>query len=305
MDLGVSLHPRTDQSNAVDDVLEQADRAQRAGLTRIWLGQRLSHDAVTLAALIGRTHPGLHVGTSVVPINPRHPLTLASQAQTAQAASRGRFTLGLGLGSPQMEQESFGITATRQIGVLREYLTVLRGIIDHGTVAHHGEHYTAAPNQSPAVAGGTPLPILVAAMGPQALRVTAELADGTLPYLAGPRTLSDHIIPTLESVRGARPQRIVAGLPAVLTNDPDRVRAKAREAMHRYATIPSYQRVVSREGLDHPVDLALIGDEKTLADGLRRYADAGAGELFVAQTDLDGVETQQRTWEFLASVAGR
>lgn len=305
MDIGVSLHPRIDQTNAVDDVLEQADRAQRAGLTRVWLGQRLSHDAMALASLIGHSHPELQVGTSVVPINPRHPLTLASQAQTAQAASHGRFTLGLGLGSPKMEQESFGITADRQIGVLREYLTVLRGIVDHGTVDHHGEHYTAAPNQTPAVPGGTPLPILIAAMGPQALRVTAELADGSLPYLAGPRTIADHIIPILDSVTGARPQRIVAGLPAVLTNDPERVRAKARAAMELYATIPSYQRVVSREGLDHPVDLALIGDEKALTDGLRRYADAGAGEVFIAQTDLDGVETQQRTWEFLASVSGR
>lgn len=303
MDIGVSLHPRIDQANAVDDILEQADRAQRAGLTRVWLGQRLSHDALGLASLIGHSHPELRVGTSVVPINPRHPLTLASQAQTAQAASHGRFTLGLGLGSPKMERESFGITADRQIGVLREYLTVLRGIIDHGTVTHHGEHYTAAPNQSPAVAGGTPLPILVAAMGPQALRVTAELADGTLPYLAGPRTIADHIVPILDSVTGARPQRIVAGLPAVLTNDPDRVRARARAAMELYATNPSYQRVVSREGLDHPVDLALIGDEKTLTEGLRRYADAGAGEVFIAQTDLDGVEAQQRTWEFLASIS--
>ncbi len=45
--------------------------------------------------------------------------------------------------------------------------------------------------------GRYPLPVYVAAMGPKALRVAGELADGTLPYLAGPRTIAEFIEPTI------------------------------------------------------------------------------------------------------------
>jgi alkanesulfonate monooxygenase SsuD/methylene tetrahydromethanopterin reductase-like flavin-dependent oxidoreductase (luciferase family) len=59
--------------------------------------------------VIGSAVPGVSVGTSVVPINPRHPLILAASAQTAAAATHGRFGLGLGLGVPVLEQLAFGI----------------------------------------------------------------------------------------------------------------------------------------------------------------------------------------------------
>ena len=73
-------------------------RAYDLGVRQVWLSQQNDHDAIALAAVVGAAVPGLGVGTSVVPINPRHPLIVASLAQTAQAASHGNFSLGLGLG---------------------------------------------------------------------------------------------------------------------------------------------------------------------------------------------------------------
>ena len=126
----------------------------------------------------------------MVPINPRHPLLVASLAQTAQAASHGNFSLGLGLGAHEPERQAFGTAWPNTIRRLREHLTVLRSVFDEGTVDFHGDEFTASPGWPVAVPGGTPIPIYVAAMGPKALHVTGELADGTLPYLAGPRTIS-------------------------------------------------------------------------------------------------------------------
>ena len=78
------------------------------GVRQVWLGQQFDHDAIALAALVGAAVPGLGVGTAVVPINPRHPLIVASLAQTAQAASHGNFSLGLGLGAHEPERQAFG-----------------------------------------------------------------------------------------------------------------------------------------------------------------------------------------------------
>ena len=61
-------------------------------------------------------------------------------------------------------------------------------------------------------------------MGPKALRVTGELADGTLPYLAGPRTIAEFIEPTISNAAadaGRRKPRIIAVVPALVSDDVD------------------------------------------------------------------------------------
>src|ERR1700754_3770634 len=98
MPTGIVLHADPHATNRVDDLVSQATRAYHLGVRHVWLSQNNDHDAIALAAVVGAAVPGLGVGTSVVPINPRHPLIVASSAQTAQAASHGNFSLGLGLG---------------------------------------------------------------------------------------------------------------------------------------------------------------------------------------------------------------
>ena len=221
--------------NAVDDYVAQARRAHELGVARVWFAQQFDHDAISLAALVGAAVRGLGVGTSVVPFNPRHPLTLASQAQTAQAAAHGAFSLGLGLGAHDIERSSFGLSWPNTIMRLREYLTVLRSVFDTGTVDFHGGEFTAAPSWPVALAGGSPVPVYVAAMGPKALRVTGELADGTLPYLAGPRTIKEFVAPTIAraAADAGRPApRIIAFVPAHLTDDAEAARRLAEEQLH-------------------------------------------------------------------------
>src|SRR6201981_1475175 len=163
MPAGVVLHRSTTAVNAVDDVVDQARSVFAAGVRQVWLGQQFDHDAIALAALVGAAVPGLGVGTSVVPINPRHPLIVASLAQTAQAASHGNFSLGLGLGAHEPERVAFGMLWPNTIGRLREHLTVLRSIFDTGAVDFTGAEFSARPGWPVRVAGGTPVPVYVAA----------------------------------------------------------------------------------------------------------------------------------------------
>ena len=134
MPTGIVLVERSNAANVVDDFVDQARRAHEIGVGQVWLAQRFDHDALALAGLVGAAVPGLGVGTFVVPINPRHPLLVASQAQTAQAAAHGNFSLGLGLGAHDPERQAFGTAWPNTIGRLREHLTVLRSVFDDGTV---------------------------------------------------------------------------------------------------------------------------------------------------------------------------
>lgn len=298
MTIGVSL-PAGDTAttpNLVDELIAQTREAAEAGLKSVWFSQLpLSQDAITVAALAGREVPGIEVGTSVVPTYPRHPFLVASAAQTALAATGGRFTLGIGLGSKGFLGPVYGVDYPPPIRHLREYLTVLKQVFAGEAVDFEGETVTAkAPG--PSTVGGA-VPVVVAAMGPQALRVTGELADGTLPYLAGPRALSEQIVPALPDGK-----RIIAAVPAVVTGEPDEVRAKAVEQMAFYGQIPSYRKILDVEGVEHAADLALIGDEKTVLEGLRRYYDAGATDVVVTQAGIRSAEERRRTWEVVSSL---
>ncbi len=284
--------------NLVDDALEKACAAYHAGVRQLWLGQQFDYDAITLAALIGAAVPGVAVGTSVVPINPRHPLIVAAAAQTAQAATHGNFSLGLGLGVPFAEQLAFGLSASNTVQRLREYLTVLRAIRDDRTVDFHGSQITAVdPSLLPvALAGATPFPLYVAAMGPRALQVTGELADGTLPANAGPHTIEGFIAPMIAraAADAGRPRpRIIAMVSVAVTDDVDAARAAAADSLALYDSIPSYQKAFAREGVSSAVELAVIGTAETVTRRLKTVIDAGATDLALLPLQTNRADLQR------------
>jgi F420-dependent oxidoreductase-like protein len=308
MPTGVIVSPDRSSANAIDNVVSTARAAHEAGVRQVWLPQNFNYDAMALAALVGLAVPGLGVGTAVVPINPRHPLIIASGAQTAQAASHGNFSLGLGLGAPSIEQKAFGISAANTVQRLREHLLVQRSIQQNGTVDFHGEELTAVdPGVMPvslALAGGTPFPVYVAAMGPRALRVTGELADGTIPNLAGPRTIEQFIVPTIgqAAADAGRPSpRIIVMVQVAVTDDAGTVRAEAAGRLAFYETVPSYRKVLNREGVAKAADLAVIGDARAVTGQLRTYLDAGATDVLLVPLQAEP-DDLRRVWDLATAL---
>jgi F420-dependent oxidoreductase-like protein len=303
MTIGVALH----HQDPIDTVVDLAREAHEAGLRSAWFGQTFSYDSPMLAAIVGRDVPGLQVGTAAIPVFGRHPLIVAGQAQTAQAATAGRYHLGLALGTKHLTETGFGIPYERPVARLREFLTALRPLLETGSADFHGELLTATTPLPASVPGDQPpVPVLVAAMGPQALRVSGELADGILPLLAGPRALADHIVPAVTAAAEAagRPApRIVAFVPGVVTADVEAVRQAATEALSFYERFPSYQRVIELSGGTRAADVAVIGDEDTVAAEVRRYREAGATEVVFTATDLGGAADRRRTWKVLGELA--
>jgi F420-dependent oxidoreductase-like protein len=305
MSTGVLIAADRGAANLVDDALDKARAAHVAGVGQLWLGQQLDYDAIGLAAVIGTAIPDVAVGTSVVPINPRHPLIVAAAAQTAQAATHGKFSLGLGLGVPFLEESVFGLTTGNTVQRLREYLTVLRAIRDDRTVNFHGSQITAVdPSVLPvAMAGATPFPLYVAAMGPRALQVSGELADGTLPANAGPRTVEGFIAPTITQAAadaGRPPPRIIAMVSVAVTDDVEAARAAAATSLALYDSIPSYQKVFAREGVSSALELAVIGTAETVTRRLKSYIDAGATDLALMPLQTEPADLR-RVYEVAAA----
>ena len=305
MPTGIMLFGRPDAANIVDDVISQARRAHEVGVHQVWLAQQFDYEAITLSALLGAAVSGLGVGTSVVPINPRHPLIMASLAQTAQAAAHGNFSLGLGLGAHEPERQAFGTAWPNIIRRLREHLTLLRSVFVDGAVDFHGEEFTASPGWPVDLPGGRPVPVYVAAMGPKALEVTGELADGTLPYLAGPRTIAEFIEPTIAKAAAAadRPSpRIIAAVPVLVTDDVDAGRNLAVQQLSFYESIPSYRRVIAREGVASVAELAAVGPAESVVRQLKTYLDAGATDVVLSPLDRSQSADIEAVWAVASSL---
>lgn len=289
--------------NALDDLLDSARLAHEHGLD-FWVPQLSDVDALTALAVVGREIPGLRIGTAVVPTYPRHPMVMAMQALTVQAATGGRLSLGIGLSHQVVIEGAYGIDFSKPVRHMREYLSILMPLLHEGKATFEGEELTARTFSPMTPPGATPPPVLVAALGSQMLNLAGRLADGTALWMVGPRTIADHIVPTITRAAEAagRPApQIVVGLPVSVTNDPDGARQRATKAFGFYNNLPSYRAMLDKEGADGPSDVAVVGDEETVAAQLRGLAGLGATSLSLPV--FGSAEERDRTLRLLAELA--
>ncbi len=267
--------------NAIEELLTEARAAAEHGLD-FWTPQMSDIDALTALAVVGREVPGLRVGTAVVPTYPRHPMVMAMQALTVQAATGGNLSLGIGLSHQVVIEGAYGIDFSKPVRHMREYLEILVPLLHEGRASYEGEELTARTFAPMKPAGSTPPPVLVAALGTQMLRLAGRLADGTALWMVGPRTVAEHIVPTITKAaeEAGRPApQVLVGLPVSVTADPDAARQKAASAFGFYNNLPSYRAMLDREAAAGPADVAIVGDEEQVAAQLRHLGDVGATAL--------------------------
>src|SRR5438132_598284 len=142
----------------VDEYVAHIRRAADEGFSTMWAPQTFAFDALTALAVAGREVGRIELGTAVVPTYPRHPMVLAQQALTTQAATGGRLALGIGLSHQIVIEDMFGYSFDRPVRHLSEYLSVLMPLVHEGSVEFKGE--TIAANGSVRVPGATPFPVL-------------------------------------------------------------------------------------------------------------------------------------------------
>lgn len=270
----------TINDGTIDDVVAEARQAEADGFATYWAPQIFGHDALTVLAIVGREVPRIELGTSVVPTFPRHPMMLAQQCLTVNAASGGRLTLGIGLSHQVVIENMMGLSFDKPVRHMRDYLSILGPLSRGEPVGYDGEAFSthAAVN----VPGSTPFSTVVAALGPQMLKVAAELADGTLTWCTGPATLADHTIPTITAAAEAagRPApRVIAALPVCVTDDREGATARAAKVFQIYGSLPSYRAMLDREGAAGPEDIAITGSESEVVERIGALAEIGVTDF--------------------------
>jgi len=280
------------QSGTVDQVIAEAKQAERDGFSSYWMPQIFAHDALTLLALIGREVPRIELGTAVVPTYPRHPMMLAQQCLTVNAAVGGRLCLGIGLSHQIVIENMMGMSFDKPVRHMREYLTVLQSLNKSNNVSFSGEVYSTHAGVS--VTGSQPFGVVVAALGEQMLRVTAALADGTLTWCTGPSTLANHTIPVLDRASdalGKPKQRVIAALPVCVTTKVAEARERASQVFAIYGQLPSYRAMLDKEGAAGPADIAIVGTAAEVTDRITALADIGVTDFAAVEFGGDPDES--------------
>ena len=287
----------------VDDYVAAARLANEQGFESYWVSQIFSYEALALLAVIGREVPDIALGTAVVPTYPRHPMTLAAEALTAQAASGGRIQLGIGLSHQIVIEGMWGYSFDKPARHMKEYLAALMPMLRGEPVSYEGETLTSRGQL--VIPGSSAPPVLLAALAPRMLELAGGVADGTITWCTGPATLESHIVPAITQAaeRAGKPApRIVAGLPVCVTEDRDAALERIRDALAIYPSLPSYRAMLDKEGVEGPADIALVGSEDDVLKGLDRVANAGA-TVFAASEMGGSSEEKERTRRVLASAA--
>jgi F420-dependent oxidoreductase-like protein len=282
----------------IDATVRNLAQLRDEGFRRVWMSQLpYEPDLLTVLAVAFREVDTIEVGSGVVPIQNQHPMLLAQRALTLSLISGGRFLLGLGLTHQAVSEGMWGIPWDKPVRRLNEFLDGLLPLLAGEPANAQGETVTT---RGALVIPGAPRPdVYIAALGPQLLKIAGRRTQGTTTWMTGPKTLADHVGPTLRQAAAdaGRPEsevRVVAALPVSVTDDVDGARKQAAEQFAVYGVLPSYRAMLDREGYAGPEDAAIIGDEATVKDRLAELAAAGVDEYVGATFDASP-EARART----------
>jgi F420-dependent oxidoreductase-like protein len=312
----------------VESVLE----AERLGWDSVWTAEAYGSDAVTPLAYLAALTSRIKLGTAIMQIPARTPAMTAMTAMTLDALSGGRMLVGLGLSGPQVVEGWHGQPYGKPAARLREYVAILRKIWARDEpVEFHGEEYNL-PYTGPGATGlGKPLksilhgrnmPIYLATLGPNNIRLTAQIADGWIPAFFSPYRM-DVFRPDLEAgfarAGGGKSMKdfdIVATCNVVITDDVKagleavkpgialyvggmgaRQKNFYNELMQRYGYVEAAARIqelylagrkaeaeaaVPDELAD---EMSLIGPVERIRERYRAWEDSGVGTLLVSNRD--------------------
>ena len=226
----------------------------------------------------------------------------------------GRLRLGVGPSHKPAIEGTWGIPFERPLQHLREYLTILRSVLETGAVNFEGKRLTARAQTG----GPTQVTLMASALRENGFRLVGELADGAISWVCPLPYLRDVAVPALKegAAKAGRPAPpLVAHVPVAVTEDAEAVRAGARRQIGFYPRVPFYSQMFQDAGFpeakdgelsDRMIDALVVhGSPSQVKDRLRSLPDFGAGELLAMPILPPGDTTaMERTLATLGELAG-
>ncbi|MFI0349664.1 LLM class F420-dependent oxidoreductase [Actinomadura sp. 9N407] len=175
---------------------------EKAGLDIVFVAEAYSFDAVSQMGYIAAKTERLEIASGILPIYSRTPALMAMTAAGLDFVSDGRFTLGLGASGPQVIEGFHGVPYHAPLGRTREVIEICRKVWKRERLQHEGKYYNAPLPAGEGTGLGKPLklinhpvrsdiPVLVAAIGPKNVELTAEIANGWEPIFYMPEKAAD------------------------------------------------------------------------------------------------------------------
>ncbi len=239
------------------------------GYSAFWYPESRGYESMSLAAYLLSKSDRLTIGSSIANIYARDSFTARRATISLNDWYGRRFILGVGVSHIPMVEGVRGHRYDKPIAAMRAYLEGL------------------------ARDGGGDLPVVVAALGPKMLALSAEMSRGAVPYNVTP----EH---TARAAAILGPNRILAVEQKVtIETDPIKARALGRKELARYMVLPNYRnnwlRIgfseadLANGGSDRFIDaMCLWGDAETVKKGLRAHFAAGATHVCLQPVHADG-----------------
>ena len=273
----------TDKLNGAQ-LADLARVVEKNGYGTLWYPESRGYESMSLAGYLLSKSSRLTVGSSIANIYARDPFTARRAMVSLNGLYGGRFVLGLGVSHIPMVEGLRGHRYDKPLGAMSAYLDGVHKDLPEGREA----------------------PVLVAALGPKMLALSAEKAQGAVPYNVTPQH-------TAEAAKILGPKRVLAVEQKVtIETDPAKARALGRKELARYMVLPNYRNNWLRLGFteaeladggsDRFIDaMVLWGDAATVRKGLRAHFDAGATHVCLQPVHADGDFTaRDRMLEALA-----
>lgn len=276
-----------DSAKALSFVRSAEDR----GIKAAWSTSPVIGDALTLLTAAAAQTDHILLGTSIVQIWTRHPVGMAEEAQVAASIAPARFRLGIGPGHRQAMERKFGVDFRAPLGRLKEYLRILKGLLQDGEIDFEGQYYTAHS----ALSSPFEIPVMASALRPKSFELCGAEADGAISWICPHNYLRDVALPAMVAgaERAGRPvPPLIAHAIVSVHENKEEVYEAVRDGFAGYPRLPFYAAMLDAAGFpgaqetgwtDEMLDsIVVCGDETAVAKGIERIFELGASELLVS-----------------------
>ncbi|MDG1990444.1 MAG: LLM class flavin-dependent oxidoreductase [Dehalococcoidia bacterium] len=282
---GVAIAAPTSQ-DAVDQIID----AEQRGVRSVWgtVGLAGGADQLTTFAVAGSHTSSIIMGTCIVQSWPVHPIAFAKQIQSIESVAPGRFQFGIGTAWQPAMETTYGVNWRTPLTHLREYVTVLKGLLHNGEIDFQGTHVTGKAS----ISGIYKTPIMASALRTKAFNMCGEISDGAISWMCTPNYLVNVAMPAMaagaEKANRVAPP-LICHVPVVLTSDKEVAYAAARKRLAFYRTTPHYGSMMQQAGFDisenYPDELldelVVYGNQDEIKEKLDSIILLGINEVLV------------------------
>ncbi|MGW6868238.1 LLM class flavin-dependent oxidoreductase [Streptomyces sp. NPDC054904] len=277
---------------------------QWRGARALWHGQALLNEQHQILAQLSGMGLGVPfgIGVSLMPL--RHPVQAAIEARTLAAASGHPITAGFGPGARVLQEMVLGEPYGSPLTACREYLNIVRGLLDGDEVDQRGTYFSYTGALPPA-----PAPRVEVGLGvlrPGMARLAGGTADVAITWLTPPAYVRDVIVPALREgaeAAGRPVPRVVSVVPmAAAADGRDPLTVLAAGSSDHFAA-PHYRDMLTRAGVtvdtENPAATAasllaaggaLTGDAADIAAGVAAFHAVGVDEVVLNNAGLGRLE---------------